>query len=197
MSGAVIIGLFGPPLSGKGTLAKELSILKLPHISTGAILRKAAAEGKVDSKVKQLIDEGKLVSDAVLFTLLEARLSEKDCENGFILDGFPRILSQANALEKMQIKFTHIIEISASTDLILNRLQERAAKQGRLDDTESVVRKRINDYYFKTVPVVMQYQSQTEIQFIQINAADSAPHETAKFVLEEMSNSKAKPRAKL
>jgi adenylate kinase len=157
------IVLLGAPGSGKGTqaalLVKELG---LPHISTGELLRAAAKAGTVlGRKAKAVIDRGELVSDEIMLGLIEERLSEGDVDRGFILDGYPRNLSQAEALddllERLGQPVDEALQIDADVEQLVARIARRAAAEGRSDDTEDVVRKRMQIYAEQTAPVVDHY----------------------------------------
>lgn len=123
--------VFGAPGVGKGTQAKLLSQkLKIPHISTGDILRQAAASGsELGKKAKAIMDAGQLVSDEIMIALIKQVLASPKCKNGFILDGFPRTLAQAQALTKildeLNMKLDKVIDIEVKEDEIVRRLSMR------------------------------------------------------------------------
>jgi len=119
--------LLGPPGAGKGTqadlLCKEFNI---PKISTGDMLREAIAnQTDLGKEVSSILDSGALVSDEIIGSLLEERLSNDDCANGYLLDGVPRTLGQASILERMEIEFTNVIEIKVDDEVIVNRMSGR------------------------------------------------------------------------
>ena len=119
--------LLGAPGAGKGTqaaiLCKELNI---PTISTGNILRAAIKNGTpTGMKAKAFMDEGKLVPDEVIIGIINERLAEEDCANGFILDGVPRTIAQAEAMEKAGIQFDHVVSIEIADETIVNRMSNR------------------------------------------------------------------------
>jgi adenylate kinase len=157
------IVLLGPPGSGKGTQATMLvEHLGIPHISTGALLREAAKNGtELGLKAKQISDKGNLVPDDIVLGMLEERLNEPDVENGFILDGYPRNLAQAESLEKVLERLGQpadeavLIEIDA--EQIIKRIAKRAKQEGRADDTEETVRNRLRVYTEQTAPVADFY----------------------------------------
>lgn len=139
--------------------------LKLPHISTGELLRTAAKAGtELGIKAKAVIDRGELVSDDIMLGLLEERLSQPDVERGFILDGYPRNLVQAHALDELlgRIKqpVDEALQIDVDIESVITRIANRAAQEGRSDDTEEVVRNRMKVYSDHTAPVVDYYAQQ-------------------------------------
>ncbi len=160
--------LLGPPGAGKGTQAKILvQAYGIPQLSTGDILRSAiAAKTPMGLAAKEIMDRGDLVSDAVVNGIVSERLDQDDCRAGFILDGFPRTIPQAEALDEMLaekgMKLDGVIEITADADVlverIVNRARESAASTGaRPDDNVDVVRNRLNVYRELTEPLVGYY----------------------------------------
>lgn len=156
--------LLGPPGSGKGTQAALLkNRLNIVHISTGDLLRAAVAAGTELGKIaKATMDAGELVSDELVLQLLEQRLNEPDVANGYILDGYPRNLAQAQALDellgRLNQNIDHALALIVDQEQIVARLAQRAAEQGRSDDSESVVRHRLHVYAEQTAPVVNYYE---------------------------------------
>jgi adenylate kinase len=139
--------------------------LKLPHISTGELLRTAAKAGTdLGIKAKAVIDRGELVSDDIMLGLLEERLSQADVERGFILDGYPRNLVQAHALDELLGRIRQpvdeALQIDVDIESVITRIARRAAEEGRSDDTEEVVRNRMKIYSDQTAPVVDYYAQQ-------------------------------------
>ncbi len=157
------IVLLGAPGSGKGTQATLMvERLGLPHISTGVLLRNAAKRGTdLGLKAKSIIDKGELVPDEIMSDMIEERLSRDDAANGFILDGYPRNLDQAKALDDMLERLgqpaDHAIQIDVDPDQIIKRLAGRAEQEGRADDNEDIVRNRMRVYHEKTAPVIDYY----------------------------------------
>jgi len=155
--------LLGPPGSGKGTQATLLKErLNIAHISTGDLLRAAVAAGTPLGKIaKATMDAGELVSDELVLELLEERLNEPDVTNGYILDGYPRNLAQAKALDelldRLQQRIDRALALRVDEDQIVERLAERASQQGRTDDSEEVVRHRMRVYEEQTAPVANHY----------------------------------------
>ena len=157
------IVLLGAPGSGKGTQAALMvEHLGVPHISTGAVLRAAIKAGtELGRQAKEVIDKGELVSDDIMERLIEERLSQNDVQNGFILDGYPRNLSQAMALdevlERLDQPLDDALQIDVDTDLVVDRIAQRAAKEHRSDDNEDTLRNRMKVYVEQTEPVVDYY----------------------------------------
>ena len=119
--------LLGPPGAGKGTQAEVLcQEFNIPHISTGNILREAINAGtELGKKAKSLIDEGILVSDEVIVGVVVDRIAKKDCESGFLFDGYPRTIPQAKALDINSVEINLVIEIEVPDDVIVNRMSGR------------------------------------------------------------------------
>jgi len=166
--------LFGPPGAGKGTQAKYLiEKYKIVQISTGEMLREAVMSGtKLGLTVKLIMDKGDLVSDEVIMSIIEERIEKQDCKNGFILDGFPRTLNQAKALDNLldikKMKIDHIIEINVDQKLLINRIEKRAAenKNIRNDDNPDVLKNRIVIYNKDTLPVLNYYKKLNRLKLV-------------------------------
>jgi adenylate kinase len=160
--------LLGPPGAGKGTQAKILvEAFGIPQLSTGDILRSAiAAKTQLGLEAKAIVDRGDLVSDAIVNGIVSERLDAEDCKPGFILDGFPRTIAQAEALDQMLIdkgvKLNAVIEIKADADELVRRVINRAKESGgaRADDNEDVLRKRLGVYKEQTAPLVAYYSEE-------------------------------------
>lgn len=192
------IVLLGPPGAGKGTQAAKLcEKFNVPLISTGNILR-AAVKNKtpLGIKAKSLIDAGILVSDDIILSLIKERLSADDCKNGYLLDGVPRTLAQAEGLKRLNIDIDYVIEIQVPEDVLIERITGRRVhiasgrsyhikynppKQDNLDDetseplvqreddTEYVVKNRLEVYRKQTLPLVDYYQDNKNVKYIVIN----------------------------
>ena len=119
--------LLGAPGAGKGTQAEKISeALNIPQISTGNIIREALKSGsEIGLKAKEYIESGKLVPDAVVIDIIKDRIAKDDCANGFILDGFPRTIAQAEALDNMGISIDRVLDINVADDVIASRLSGR------------------------------------------------------------------------
>jgi len=159
--------LFGPPGAGKGTQAAAMvEKYKLCHISTGDLLRKEIAEGtELGKQAKALIDFGNLVPDEIVEGMIESVFNKNQHVNGFILDGFPRTLAQAEVLDKMLSRkgeqVTSTISIMIPDRMIIERIKSRASIEGRSDDAdESIIRTRINNYHRQTEPIIGYYTAE-------------------------------------
>lgn len=156
--------LLGAPGSGKGTQAARLrEHLQVPHISTGDLLRAAVKAGTpLGLQAKAVMEAGGLVSDEIVLGMLEERLTAGDTGNGFILDGYPRNLAQANALDTLLARLHQPVDVAVQldvdTELLIERLAGRAKVEGRADDTPEAVRNRLKIYDEATAPVVDFYR---------------------------------------
>lgn len=161
--------LLGAPGSGKGTQASRLrEHLQVPHITTGGLLRAAVDAGTpLGLVVGPIMAAGNLVSDDLMLGLLEERFAQPDTRNGFILDGYPRNLVQAAALdellERLRQPMDLAVQLDVGTDMLVDRLAGRAKAEGRDDDTPEVVRNRLNVYNRQTAPVIDHYRNQGKL----------------------------------
>lgn len=162
--------LLGPPGAGKGTQAKILAAkYSLAHISTGEILRAEIASGSDLGKFAQsLMDKGNLVPDETVLKIIRKRIIEPDCVYGFVLDGFPRTVPQAEALDKILDEvcsaLTAVIDIKVSDQVLLDRIRKRAAGgSGRVDDDVAVAANRLKVYWEQTAPVTAYYKSKNRV----------------------------------
>lgn len=180
--------LFGPPGAGKGTQADIISeLMNIPTLSTGAMLREAMKAGTpLGLAAKSAIEEGSLVSDEVVIGIVEERIAQDDCKNGFILDGFPRTIHQAEALDAMNTKIDIVLDIEVPDEAIVERMSgrrlcsacgasyhvkfnpsadgENCDKCGapltlRKDDKPEVVQHRLNVYHAETEPLIGYYNN--------------------------------------
>jgi len=155
--------LLGAPGAGKGTQAKLLQdSLGLPHVSTGDLFRfNLRNETKLGKLANQYMEKGQLVPDDVTIAMVRDRLSQPDCSDGAILDGFPRTVAQAEALDKLLAEFdgriTLVPSIAVEQDLLVERLVNRARLEGRTDDNEETIRTRMIVYEQQTRPLLEFY----------------------------------------
>ncbi len=194
--------LLGAPGAGKGTQAKFLmESYGIPQISTGDMLRAAVAAGSpLGIKVKGVMDSGALVSDDLIIDLVKDRISQEDCEKGFLLDGFPRTIPQAEALGNSGVAIDHVLEIHVDDEAIVSRLSGRRVHEasGRIyhvdhnppqeegkddqtgealiqreDDQEATIRYRLSVYHEQTEPLVKFYQAVESVTFSRVDGIGS------------------------
>ncbi|MBW2499570.1 MAG: adenylate kinase [Deltaproteobacteria bacterium] len=162
---ATRIVLLGPPGAGKGTQAATLvEDLGIPHVSTGDMLRAAVKAGTpVGLKAKAVMEAGELVSDEIVIGIAGERLSEDDASKGFLLDGFPRTIAQAEALEgllaKLGVELDCCLALTVENESVVQRLLKRAEIEGRADDNEETIRERMRVYDQETAPLLDFYRS--------------------------------------
>lgn len=193
--------LLGAPGAGKGTQAQFImNEYNIPQISTGDMLRAAIKAGtELGKQAKAVMDAGQLVSDDIMIGLVQERIQEDDCENGFLLDGFPRTIPQADAMQEAGIKIDYVLEFNVADDVIVERMAGRRVhpSSGRVyhvdhnppkqadvddvtgealvireDDKEETVRKRLSIYHEQTEPLVDYYQSQASQGAVQYKKID-------------------------
>ena len=202
--------LLGSPGSGKGTQAQFITQkYAIPQISTGDMLRAAVREGTpLGVEAKKVMDAGGLVSDSIILGLIKERIVQADCQNGFLLDGFPRTIAQAEGLKAMGIAIDHVIEIVVADEEIVKRMAGRRVhtQSGRTyhvlfnppkveglddvtgealilrdDDKEETVRKRLSVYHEQTKPLVGYYSAEGQsVKFSSIAGVGSVDEITAK-----------------
>ena len=162
--GKMRIVLLGPPGAGKGTQATAIVDEKgIPHVSTGEMLRAAVKAGTpTGKKAKAVMDAGELVSDEIVIGIAEDRLGQADAKTGFLLDGFPRTLGQAEALECLLAKLATPLDccmaLTVDNEAVVARLLERAKIEGRADDNEATIRERMRVYDNQTAPLLSFYR---------------------------------------
>ncbi|HEX6664945.1 MAG TPA: adenylate kinase [Gaiellaceae bacterium] len=156
--------MLGPQGAGKGTQAKRISVeYAVPHVASGEILRAEMAAGtELGLRVKDVYDRGDLVSDDLMIELIHNRLDQPDTESGFILDGFPRTTVQAEALDSILSAigraFSVVFALQISDEVAFERLRRRAAIEGRADDTDTAIRRRLDNYHRETEPLIEYYR---------------------------------------
>lgn len=159
-----IVVLMGPPGAGKGTQAKVLAgRLGVPTISTGDIFRAGVADGtELGARVRPYLDSGEYVPDELTNEMVRERLSAEDTREGFVLDGYPRTLEQVGVLDNLLAEQHHplsaAVVLEVEPDELVQRLLARAAAQQRTDDTEDVIRHRLQLYSARTLPVLDAYR---------------------------------------
>lgn len=165
--------LFGPPGAGKGTQSQRLiEKYQLIHLSTGDLLRNEISKGTdLGLEAKKLMDQGQLVPDAVVIGMIQNKLDGNPQANGFIFDGFPRTVAQAEALDQLLESrgeaISGMIALEVSEEELETRLLLRGKESGRADDANpEIIRKRINEYKSKTTPVANYYQQQNKLKNI-------------------------------
>ena len=193
--------LLGPPGAGKGTQANFIKeAFGIPQISTGDMLRAAVAAGtELGQQAKKIMDAGELVSDEIILNLVKERIAQQDCENGYLFDGFPRTIIQAEGLQKSGVDIEYVIEIQADDNEIVSRMSGRRVHPAsgrtyhvvfnppkqpdiddetgepliqRDDDAEETVRKRLQVYHEQTSPLIDHYKSvagNSPLKYVQIN----------------------------
>ena len=176
----MIIILLGPPGSGKGTQANFIqNKLSIPHLSTGDILRQSVKnETDLGNKVKNIMAEGELVSDDLVLNVIKERVSENDCDQGFILDGYPRNIIQAESLnmvlKDINRNIDKILFLDVDFTVLHSRIESRSKeneKEKRADDTSEILIKRLDEYKSQTAPLGEYYSN--DKKFKKINGMNS------------------------
>jgi adenylate kinase len=176
----VDILLLGPQGSGKGTQARRISAeYGIPHIATGDMLRAAIAEGTpLGQEVKPILEGGELVPDELIIEVIRERLEEPDAAAGFVLDGFPRTMGQADALDsvlrEIGRELTVVFALQVSDEICIERLLKRARDEQRTDDTPDAIRRRLELYHRETEPLIEHYRTLGILLTIH---ADGTPNE--------------------
>jgi adenylate kinase len=175
--------LMGAPGAGKGTQAKRLAAsLGLPQVATGDLFRaNLKNETELGKLARTYMDKGELVPDEVTVAMVRDRLSQPDCEQGAILDGFPRTPAQAKALDELLSEFSTKIAvvpfIDVSQDVLVERLAKRAEIEGRADDNEETIRVRMDVYQSETAPLLEYYKNRDLL--VKINGEQTIDEVTA------------------
>ncbi len=185
--------MFGPPGAGKGTQATRLvSERGYVQLSTGDMLRAARSSGTpLGEKVAGIMDRGDLVSDEIVIALIEEQLEVHDKAPGFIFDGFPRTVAQAEALDGLLRGRGEAVDLVVNLrvddeDELIRRVQKRAAEQGRADDTEEVLRNRLANYNALTAELLTYYESQGIVRHVRgLDSIEAVAAQTAEILDEE------------
>lgn len=168
----MMLVLFGPPAAGKGTQAKRLTAERgFVQLSTGDMLRAARASGSpLGQKVAAIMDGGSLVSDEIVIELIQDALTAKAGASGFIFDGFPRTIAQAEALDAMLARrgaeIDKVIRLDADPQRLLERIAKRFAEEGRADDNPEAYKVRLQAYLNQTAPLISYYERQGKVQVV-------------------------------
>jgi adenylate kinase len=165
-SNRVNVLLLGPQGSGKGTQAKLISTTYgIPQVATGDMIREIKElDTELGRRVKEIYDRGELVDDATIIELIESRLDRGDTIPGFILDGFPRNIAQAEALDELLARLGRALDVVfelqiPDREVLIERIAKRAVEEGRSDDTPDAIRKRLEIYDRETAPLVEHYRA--------------------------------------
>jgi adenylate kinase len=161
--------LFGPPAAGKGTQAKRLTAERgYVQLSTGDMLRAARKSGSdLGNKVAAIMDSGSLVSDEIVIALIEDALAQNKAAPGFIFDGFPRTVAQAEALDAMLARhgkqIDRVVKLEVDSQKLMDRIAKRFAEEGRADDNPDAYKVRLDAYFAQTAPLVPYYERQNKM----------------------------------
>lgn len=169
--------LLGPPGAGKGTQAQRLvDAHGVVQLSTGDILRGAVASGsELGKQAKTVMDAGQLMPDDLMIQIISDRIDEPDCAKGFILDGFPRTVPQAEALDSLLARkgltLDHVIELKVDDEVLVSRItgrasEESAAGQARADDNVETLKKRLAVYHDQTAPILPYYRDKGKLKVV-------------------------------
>ncbi len=172
----MIVVLFGPPGSGKGTQAERIAALMgIPHVSTGEILRaEVASDSELGREAAPIMQSGALIPDDLMIRIIEQRITQPDADKGVVLDGFPRTVAQAAALELMLERAGRavvVINLDVSPEQVRERILRRAQIEGRQDDTADTFAERMRVYERETAPVVDHFRAAG----VRIERIDGAP----------------------
>jgi adenylate kinase len=184
--------LLGPQGAGKGTQAKRIAAeYGIPHIASGEILRDEMAAGTdLGNQVKDVYDRGDLVSDELMIELIRSRIENPDTEAGFVLDGFPRTTAQAEALEQILSDlgraFSVVFALQLPDEVAFERLQRRAHLEGRADDTDDAIRRRLETYHRETELLVEYYRTRGNLVPIHGNRKENEVFSEIQVALEQV-----------
>ncbi|MEI6108947.1 MAG: adenylate kinase [Actinomycetes bacterium] len=175
--------IMGPPGAGKGTQAAMIcDEFGIPHVSTGDLFRLNLSQGTaLGQEAKKYMDAGEYVPDSVTNGMVRERLKENDAREGFLLDGYPRTVAQVAELDGMLSgkSLDRVVELTADTDVVVKRLLGRAIEQGRADDSEEVIRRRLEVYEEQTAPLTALYKSRGIL--VQVDGLGTVDEVTARI----------------
>lgn len=197
---ALNLVLFGPPAAGKGTQAKRLVVERqLIQLSTGDMLRAAIKSGsELGQKVEGIIKAGDLVSDEIVIALIEDQLDSNPGAAGFIFDGFPRTVAQAEALDSVLAKrdesVDSVIRLKVDDSSILGRIEKRFLEQGRKDDNPEVFKHRLATYNKQTAPLLPYYSAQGKLTEVDGMADIETVAASISEVLDRQASPKGEPK---
>jgi adenylate kinase len=189
---ALNVLLLGPQGAGKGTQAKRISAeYGIPHIASGEILRAEMDAGtELGRRVKDVYDRGDLVSDDLMIELIRNRLEQPDTESGFVLDGFPRTTVQAEALDSMfndiGRSFSVAFALQIPDEVAFDRLRLRAELEGRADDTDEGIQRRLDNYHRETEPLIEYYRTRGNLVPIHGNRSENEVFAEIQRALEQV-----------
>ena len=184
--------LLGPQGAGKGTQAKRISAeYGIPHIASGEILRVEMDAGtELGTRVKDVYDRGDLVSDDLMIELIRNSLEQPDTESGFVLDGFPRTTVQAEALDSMfndiGRNFSVAFALQIPDEVAFDRLRRRAELEGRADDTDEAIQRRLDNYHRETEPLIEYYRTRGNLVSIHGNRSENEVFAEIQRALEQV-----------
>jgi adenylate kinase len=189
---ALNVLLLGPQGAGKGTQAKRISAeYGIPHIASGEILRAEMNAGTdLGRRVKDVYDRGDLVSDDLMIELIRNRLEQADTDSGFVLDGFPRTTVQAEALDSMfndiGRNFSVAFALQIPDEVAFERLRRRAELEGRADDTDEAIKRRLDNYHRETEPLIEYYRTRGNLVPIHGNRTENEVFAEIQSALEQV-----------